>query len=175
MLRLFDEQGAREDETFEGSWRTFLHAWNLLQFHEGITVTSSELIAQYWQAYETMQPAKAAESPDQESSGKGIDPDFEALLNFATEASKPLLEGVYDAGLAWPELDYELPADSSECGPAADLAWPALRVAVLAEAQLEDRGTFESQGWTVLTYPLEIEELVAVLRERDTGTKESGS
>jgi hypothetical protein len=104
--------------------------------------------------------------PDASSPGKGTDPDFEELLELSTEAARPLLVSVYDAGLPWPTLDYELPTPGESQGPEPDLAWPAQRVAVLAERQLEDRPAFEAVGWTVLTHPVDASELVALLRER---------
>src|SRR5690606_28314210 len=42
-LRLFDDHEARKRLDFEESWRAFLHAWNLLQFHpNGVDACSGE-------------------------------------------------------------------------------------------------------------------------------------
>ena len=167
VLRLFDEQAAREDPGFEASWRTFLQAWNLLQFHDDVRVFSSELVPVNVKPAFSGGESLAAERPDDEATGSGIDPDLVELLDFATAAARPLVQAVYDAGLQWPKLDYQLPATSG-CGPEADLAWPAARVAVLAERQLEDRPAFETAGWLVMTHPVTAGDLVETLKQRES-------
>ena len=49
------------------------------------------------------------------------------------------------------------------CGPEPELAWPELKVAVLAERQLEDRPAFESAGWHFFVHPVDPKSLVATL------------
>jgi hypothetical protein len=165
VLRIFDEAVAREDTGFEASWRSFLHAWNLLQFHEGVTVTSSEVVAETSYTMPAPMEMAVAERPDDAAPGKGTDPDFAELIDLATSDARPLIQAVYDAGLPWPELDYELRVGDA-CGPQADLAWPSARVAVLAERQLEDRPAYESAGWTTFSYPVEADELIRALESR---------
>ena len=47
LLRLDDHHEARQQEDFELEWRTFLQAWNLLQFFAGVDVVSAEFIGHY--------------------------------------------------------------------------------------------------------------------------------
>ncbi len=166
VLRIFDEKGAREDSGFESCWRSFLHAWNLLQFHQNVEVISSELLEQSPYVEAAQPEAQAAEAPDAAASGKGVDPEFLELLDLATVEARPLIQGVYDAGLPWPMLDYELPTTAGS-GPEADLSWPELQVAVLAERQLEDLPVFEAAGWNVFKYPLDSDDLIRVLKDRE--------
>jgi hypothetical protein len=166
VLRIFDEQEARESSDFEASWRGLLQTWNLLQFHDNTRVFSSELILESGALEQEGLLSEVAEKPDAQSTGSGSDPDFEALLDLATAEAKLLLQAVYDAGLQWPVMAYELPGETG-CGPEADLAWPAVQVAVLAESQLEDAPAFETAGWMVMAYPVNPDDLIKTLRERE--------
>ena len=89
VLRLFDEHDGRRGREFEASWRAFLNAWNLLQFHERIGVYSSEFMAgaSFVAAAVPMGGASiAAESPEAgvpESSNEAL----EELLKYSTATS----------------------------------------------------------------------------------------
>jgi hypothetical protein len=166
VLRLFDEHEARGSSGFEASWRGLLQAWNLLQFHHDTRVFSSELIPEGGDTIDHDLASQVAETPDAQSSGFGRDPDFEALLELATAEARPLVNAAYLAGLQWPEMSYEMPA-ANGCGPEADLAWPAVQLAILASSQLEDAPAFETAGWMVLVHPVDPDDLVKTLTERE--------
>ena len=165
LLRLFDEQDAREAPDFELNWRIFLHAWNLLQFHEGVEAISSEMIA-HSTVYSIEQNGgdKVAETPDFEY-GETNDEQLAQLLDLATGTSTPLILAVADAGLALPTDDFELTTAGAGCGPEPELAWPDIKVAVLSGRQAEDTAAFEAAGWTVLVQPVAIDSLIGALQQ----------
>jgi len=170
LLRLFDHQEAREDAKFEENWRRFLQAWNLLQFCDGFEATSSEAItvAPYVERAEPL----AAEAPS--DFGPAGEANLEKILEYATEASRPLIVSVAKANLPFPELDFELPAPSPGCGPEPELAWPDCTVAVLAERQADDAAAFKAAGWAVLMQPVTEEQLLNLLRSRMPANKAAG-
>ena len=174
VLRLFDDKNAREDRGFEASWRSFLQAWNLLQFHESVEVVSSELVADRSRfAEEPVVEALSAERADADYA-TGSDAAVGELLAFATEASKVLITAVAEADLPIPQDDFELETSGKGCGPEPELAWPGLKVAVLAERQAEDQPAFESAGWTVLVQPAEPDALISILKSRLTAGDSRG-
>jgi DEAD/DEAH box helicase domain-containing protein len=159
-FRLFDEQDEREDAAFEGSWRSLLQAWNLMQFHAGTAVVSSEMIEQGNEYRVQEQPRqKVAETlePDLTS-------EFQDLLVWVSPQSRELLLVLVQDGLSLPTADVELPAAGGAVGPEADMAWPSEKVAVLVESQEPDRAAFEAAGWTVFTHPVVADELAEAVR-----------
>ena len=164
LLRLFDDKGAREDSSFEASWRGFFQAWNLLQFSDGVEAVSSELIAQ------TPQPEAAVDQGqivvDKLRGELAEDRALAGLLEYATEASRRLILAVAEAGLPLPTEDFELPTEGSGCGPEAELAWPDQKVVMLAEQQAEDGSAFEAAGWSIMVRPVSQEWLLEALKAR---------
>ncbi|HYD49558.1 MAG TPA: hypothetical protein VEB21_14475 [Terriglobales bacterium] len=155
-LRLMDEAARRADAAFEESWRTFLHAWNVMQFHPQVEVVSSEMLdatapaaAPAWQV-----SAEAAEGQLQDS-GLG-----EVYL---TAEAKELITGLGPLDVPAPVVAYELDAQDGRCGAEADLAWPEARVAVLAARQVEDAEIFLRAGWKVLQHPTTAEAVLEAL------------
>lgn len=64
-----------------------------------------------------------------------------------------------------PELDFELvPDDGNRSGPQAEFAWPDFKIAILSESQLEDAGVFQSHGWEVLQWPVDLDGLTERIR-----------
>lgn len=81
-LRLFDDAAARARDDFEDSWRAFLHAWNLLQFHpRGLEVVSTEYLQELGEheaaSHETSSPAP----------GSPLQPGSAAALEVGTRGS----------------------------------------------------------------------------------------
>lgn len=197
-LRLFDEAPARTAPGFEESWRAFLQAWNLLQFHRGLVVACSEALPDLYE-FDLVTESMAADSaettiriggsgPGEDDRvppagdrvanpraaapfpGDGLVPSARAaalaeILRISTVASRPILRAVSDAGLELPELDFELPGAGGRVGPQADLAWPARRVAVLSARQAEDRPAFERSGWAVCVQPVDVSEVLTLLKD----------
>ena len=174
LLRLFDEKKAREAPDFEASWRSFLQAWNLLQFSGGVEVVSSELVA--------LEPYAQAEVDSGLIAADRLHEEYDAaprgiaaeLLDYATEASRPLILAVVRAGLPLPVDDFELETEEQGCGPEPELAWPKHRLAVLAGNQAEDSSVFERAGWRVLVQPVDEDELLVVVGDIQSRVDSTG-
>jgi DEAD/DEAH box helicase domain-containing protein len=159
VLRLFDRQPDRQAAQFEAGWRKLLQAWNLLQFMDGLEVTSSErLLDQVGEDADTSEAGPGPDLTTQEPTEHLSD-----LLQLVTAESKPLVAAVHAAGLPLPDVDYELPAPGPGVGPEPDLAWVDLKVAVLSFRQAVDKPVFESQDWHVFVHPFDDKEVVAYL------------
>ena len=171
VLRLFDEHEGRRDREFEASWRSFLQAWNLLQFHEKVLVYSSELLTtEFAEATTPLGGAQMAAEPAAEEWEVPGNPEVAELLRDSTERSRPLIRAVATANVPLPIYEFELGDREGRCGPEPELAWPAEKISVLAERQQEDRRTFEAAGWTVFVHPVPVDELVEELRRRVAGS-----
>ena len=194
LLRLFDERGAREDRDFEAQWRAFLQAWNLLQFLDEVEAVSSEsiLLLPRLKPLPDSRAQRAAESSDgaglPEGAGPGVagpdavrpgaagpdavDPDasspeaaiWDELLEFSTEASRPLLGLLRKAHLPPPTQDHVFRPKKGGCGLEPDLAWPEFEIAVLAANQAGGREALEAAGWKVFVHPFETEGLLESLK-----------
>lgn len=144
-LRLFDESAGRSAADFEQSWRAFLQAWNLLQFHPGCRVLTTEgILADQDQATDapiaTPDPALAAEPP----AAVG---DLDLILD---PGARNIALRLVARGVAAPIAGFELMQGDAVQGM-AEMAWPHRRVAVLLGTQEQDRSAFEAAGWTIAT------------------------
>jgi DEAD/DEAH box helicase domain-containing protein len=178
LLRLFDEAEGRSAPEFETSWRSFLQAWNLVQFHDGVRVVSSECPPDvYEEAFAPTEAPLAAESAvgPVADAGPNSEDAYESLLELATAASRALLLALRGRCLPAPQFDFELPGDPGRCGPQADLAWPELLVAILSEQQLEDQGAFERAGFLVWSHPVDVTAVTDELARRSTNPPASSS
>ena len=88
------------------------------------------------------------------------------LMEYSPETVKPFLQYLAAEGLSLPTIDFELDVASDRCGPQPELAWPVLKMTVLADNQLEDKSTFEDQGWKVFGHPIDNEEIADEIRLR---------
>lgn len=169
-LRLFDEAEGRRDRDFESSWRSFWQAWNLLQFRERVEFLTTSALGEE-QPRLSAASSGAAEAAESASSAEVSDPALTELLEYATSACVPIIEAVGMAGLPLPSLD-EVVTDGSGEDWDAELAWPDRKLAILSESQVEGRAHFESQGWTVITHPIVVGDVIRRLKS-DAG--EGGS
>ena len=93
-------------------------------------------------------------------------PGLSDLLEYSPESVSPFLHYLAGAALDLPTIEFELETGSDRCGPEPELAWPELKIAVLADNQIEDVGAFETQGWKVFSHPIAIEEIADEIRLR---------
>lgn len=134
LLRLFDEAEGRRAPEFEEAWRTFLAGWNLLQFHEGTEVLSSEWLDSEGE-FPVAEPLVAEPQPAAYASDA-----LSELLDLADPAVHGLLRSVAEASLPLPEVGFEVSSAGRVVGE-LELAWPDRLVAV---------GAQEVPGWQVL-------------------------
>ena len=152
-LRLYDDQQARQTKGYEGEWRRFLQALNLLQFSENLVISSTEMITGGAPVYqltpvesEVVAPLKVAESESAQI------PDEIVGLELLEQELEVALAVHRDTGLI-PEPVYEFD-DGRRTGAQADLAWVEAKVAYGDPEEsftTQDRKVFEAHGWVVLT------------------------
>jgi DEAD/DEAH box helicase domain-containing protein len=151
-LRLFDEHSARQEPSFENSWRQFLSAWNWLQFHAETKVYTSEGLIQ-----DGVQPIDTADLAA-EGGSKGYKPALaidqpkvvELLGLITDEACRVLVRALVVLGVELPEPGYEVEEAGRVVGD-VELAWPVRKVAVTVPGQADAARSLESQGWRIFT------------------------
>jgi len=74
-----------------------------------------------------------------------------------------VLRSLLNAGAPRPEIGYELVDDRGEIVAMAELAWPAVRVALLTTTQETCRAPLEKANWRVPSPDIPIVELIALL------------
>lgn len=154
-LRLFDEAEARSATDFEPSWRAFLQGWNLLQFHPGCRVQTSEAI----QMESEVAPAEPSQVHTATMAAERATPadDLDLILDPEAQA---IAHRLVAQGAKPPVAGFEL-LDGDAVAGMAELAWPEARVAVLLSSQLQDRQAFETAGWRIV--PLDLVALAKAL------------
>src|SRR5690606_368602 len=172
VLRVFDEPAARRDGEFEASWRAFLHAWNLLQFHPGtVEVTSSEHLQEVGLAAgDSSAPpppsarAPAATSASPKAASEHPESPYTRLITDFPEA-EALAARLETEGLPVP-IEFEGFGDIAiELG--ALLAWPEQRIALCWEPSERDRTRWRDRGWTAFDLAgQDIEPIVTELKQR---------
>ena len=165
VLRIFDDAANRREQVFEASWRSFLQSCNIFQFHGGVEVCSSELIADgaFVQMGDTVLATTFGGTAGPPEDTPAVDVDLQECLALASEPARAFITAVHQAGWILPENGFELTSDGRVVGE-ADLAWPEQKVAVLTEGQAEDRQAFEAAGWRLLVHPADATQLVETLR-----------
>ena len=166
VMRLDDSATNRRANDFEISWRAFLQAWNLLQFRGNVQLQTSERIRHGGDEIvaATDKISRAAEPrPEKIVAEK---PELAELLKYSAESVKPFLQHLASIGLSLPVLDFELDIGTGRCGPEPELSWPDLKIAILADNQLEDQPVFEGQGWKVFVHTLDNDALADEIRLR---------
>ena len=147
-LRLFDEWSGRQSDMFEPNWRAALHAWNLFQFTERVTVHASTLI--------DGDPLPAPEPlPVVEDASTGLT----AFLEDLDLDAHPLMQAIDAAGLPWPEPGYmrKSPDGLREIGD-VEMAWPDAQVAVYGDWEADGLDAFA--GWTLLPLTEPVPDLI---------------
>lgn len=159
-LRLFDDPAARREPEFEESWRAFLHAWNVLQFHpRPPEVVSTELLREGIEETGESVPAPRSRPPT-------VPPESaDAYTRFARAFS----DGKHIAELA--ELlrreGLPLPVEISEVSlpPELDalLVWPDEKVALIQDATDADLARWRAAGFTGVDYDAPAETILSAL------------
>jgi len=146
VLRLMDTAEGRSAPDFEASWRAFLHTLNLLQFHPGCRVVTSEGIA-----LSGTTPALTALPPAPRAQVSAAAESQNPVADF-TDLVTPEVLGVVRAllsrGAPPPVAGFELFLGDTVAGM-AELAWPGAKVAMFLSGQTQDRDVFVQAGWHI--------------------------
>lgn len=174
VLRLDDTETLRaEKSTFEPAWRAFLQAWNLLQFHDGVDVTTTERVASGGAEAAPVEEAAFASlalvadpaTPDA-SEPTTLPP---AIADLAALCSGPvfveLLKLAHRNGLPLPSVGEEIPDVRGRTLANAELAWMDRKVAIATPSAMSEQDAERARalGWTVLFPPVALGDLVGLL------------
>jgi len=151
MLRLFDDQPARQHPDFEASWRAFLHAWNLLQFHhEQLAVVSSERLAHGDVVHPATLPSERPPPMPQPSQG-GRDDAARAIVQEVQDAG-PLVDAMVARDLPLPSVELILERPDGGVDVEAVLAWAEPRIALCFQLTDRDRNRWRELGWEAFDF-----------------------
>jgi DEAD/DEAH box helicase domain-containing protein len=163
-LRLYDDAAARQDPEFEQSWRAFLHAWNVLQFHpRPPEVVTTELLREGLEetGVESVR-APSTRPPTGPPAEDTSDPYARLALAFS--------DGKHIGELA-ERLRMErlaLPVDASELTVSPELegllAWPNQKLVLVQDATDADFARWKSEGWTAIDYDAHAETILRALK-----------
>jgi DEAD/DEAH box helicase domain-containing protein len=166
ILRLYDDKDSRNEGSFRQSWRSFLQAFNLLQFSSRLEVVSSEGIRLQGvhypaghQAGAQEQEVEAADLPRQDAlAGLGLLPE-----------EMELARAVVESGGEVPVAGYELEDSRGRCVAEANLAWPGKRLVVLWNASPEEVAAFQQADWRTLDGDTDRDEILGAVIEGNDG------
>lgn len=164
-LRLYDDAATRREPEFEQSWRAFLHAWNILQFHERPPeVVSTELLREGLEEPSLESVRLPSSLPPSSVVAENPSDPYERL-------ARAFGDGKHIGELA-EHLRIEnlpVPIDSSELAVSHELesllAWPGERVVLVQEPTESDLARWKREGWTAVDYDAPAEIILRALRE----------
>jgi DEAD/DEAH box helicase domain-containing protein len=163
-LRLYDDLAARREPAFEESWRAFLHAWNVLQFHarppevvstsllrEGLEDTDPDSVRP--RTTKPPAPSVPVEVMDVYARLAKDFSDGAAIAELADALRGENLPAPLDAG------SLELPTELEGL-----LAWPNEKLVLVQAASEADVALWKAEGWTALDYDAAAETILSALR-----------
>ena len=147
LIATTHDADARKQPQFEGTWRALLQAWNLLQFHHGVSILTTDLVRDSQSPSLTTLP-RTDRAPQPSIAADAEDPalQLQPLLDAQIFA---LVRSIVDRGAPLPQVGYELLVDARVAAE-AELAWPDHHVALLLEHQSEGTEAFQKARWTVV-------------------------
>jgi len=130
-------------------WAGLLRLVNIMQFMPGFHAVSKVGLASGW-CPGALDALLAGPSlmPETEA---GSDPAWDELFELTDRAVHELLKKLADHHAPTPESGYELLGPSGTIVAAAELAWEAMRLAVILDTNTPDTKAFTEQGWTVFS------------------------
>jgi len=145
-LRLYDDAASRREAAFEESWRAFLHAWNVLQFHARLPeVVSTELLRQ--ESGEAPSPSVRRPSTMPPAAGAPAD-DLDAYARLARDFSDAADMLALAEALRAGQLPVPVDAGSLDLPVELEalLAWPAQRLVLVQAATATDLASWAAAG-----------------------------
>lgn len=162
-LRLFDDAAARREPAFEESWRAFLHAWNVLQFHARPpeVLSSSLLRAELDEANPASVRAPRTEPPKVAPPAAG-----DVYAGLARDFGDGAHIGELATALRREGLPVPLDAGGLDLPPQLEglLAWPNEKLVLVQSATERDVAQWKGEGWTALDYDAPAEAILSALR-----------
>ncbi|MEN9577764.1 MAG: hypothetical protein RJA70_773 [Pseudomonadota bacterium] len=162
-LRLFDDAAARLEPAFEESWRAFLHAWNVLQFHARLPeVVSTSLLCEGLTDADAAPAAALRSEPPTAAPSNELD----VYARLAKEFGDGAHIGELAEGLRLEHLPVPLDAGSLELPLKLEglLAWPVQKLVLVQAATDNDIALWKAEGWTAIDYDAPAETILSALR-----------
>lgn len=145
VCSLTDGSQQQAADGFEAVWNGYLRLHNLFQFIPNALFITQE--GQEKRVYQDIQVGKSfkreepklPETADAWTEIRDLtDPEVHDLLDYCIQHDLPT-----------PEAGYELSDESDQVIAQAELAWPKVKMAILADHDLPFRTIFENAGWSV--------------------------
>ena len=146
----FDDEITKKDKPgFQSGWNGFLRLYNFYQFLPYAFFVTSE--GNKAKAYDTI---KLFEKPDAGITGikdvAAVDI-WDAIKEMTDDRFHSLIALLRDNGWPVPEAGYELAGDNGEILACAELGWEALKIAFLADQEIEYQPQFAAFGWKTVS------------------------
>jgi len=143
-----DDLDAAADEGFEREWQAFWGASNLLQFQPRFSLSSALGVEgeRYVRVVPTEQAASGGVESAEEAPPVG-DPCWGEVLKYSLFGDE--VQKLQQTGVPCPRSGHELQDDAGEIIAELELAWPDLRVGLLADPDAEIQATLDDLGWSV--------------------------
>jgi DEAD/DEAH box helicase domain-containing protein len=184
VLRLDDTQPQRVRGEFELAWRTALHAFNLLQFHEHVRLVSSEQLVAKTPAplFATRQTSSrvtnkqrsprvddsplAARNVPLESVAVAPSAALTEALEAANHSCHALLRACESAEIPMPAIGDDIASESGEYLAHPELFWTDAKVALFAQEEASEEKALQGEGWETWTLPINEVQMLNRVRER---------
>ncbi len=165
-LRL-ETPGNGDTEAFKAAWQGFHRLYNVLQFLPAVELATSQGAAAAMYEGIPWRYAKAAVAGEQEEPAAAVpgEPELAELIELVAPGVAPHLRRLVQAGVALPEVGFELADADGTVIAEAELAWPVQRIAVVEPQALTS--VWIAAGWTVLGLDASGQWVEGVLQDRD--------
>lgn len=151
-VRLDDSYKARLEDDYKISWRRFLLAINIFQFHGDAKFLTEELIK--------LSPQEISEDQIFED----MPDDWTGLFEYAAEECHPVLTACSENSLSPPEVGYELLDANGNIVAMAELAWENKKIAVFTKELAIDQEVFNNHKWKTYS-PDDVTDILDNLQE----------
>ena len=157
-LRLFDEPARRSADDFEPSWRAFLNAFSLLQFHGKLDVVTSEMLFHA--------PKKGSIPAPPRAALPGAAEGYAEAFGVADAAVHALLRACAEADLPAPEVGIDI-ASGGRVIATGELVWRSRKVAVVLNATEREHRALGDAGWVGLDVDAAVTGILKAVRGAD--------
>ena len=148
-LRLDDDLAARQLESFEMSWRSWLRAWNLLQALPGAVLVTREALDNRGlsSVTQSVNPRAGTSRP----TPTVADPRLAIVREVGDEAARAVLTELLTrhAALEAPAVPFELRAPVFTVNGDVEVGWHERKVAAYLDHQAAEAEVLRAAGWTV--------------------------
>ncbi|KSV16611.1 helicase [Dehalococcoides mccartyi] len=150
VCSILDDVKETRSDTYESEWNGFWQFFNVMQFSSNFAAVSTTGVKQM--VYDAI-PINLSALPQAAKPAAVTDEKWSNILEqMFDDAAKECARKMIDLKISTPsavgfELVNSVGAVIAEC----ELAWEELKIALLLPSQIDNRASFESNGWKVIT------------------------